>query len=292
MVPERAEGFELASSANFRDLCKTRLEQQEELYDTEIDPLYTDTLELDGGQTCLIPDPKLLWTNPECLGLKGLTANDRYQIVCRSLESKKIDASQILYKKVRKDTREDSGWLDNWKAGCVICADPEKPLSGLLACRCRFKAYCLECLRSLEESHEAGNDLREGRISCPTCRDLVYIISSSWVMLTQEEKAARLKKRSVEKIEKRRLNKLNKQLKKHVFGSDKPEDYDQGAASSSTPIGVHVMIGADRASHIKVMSLFLALDSTSPTEKIVNIYRAQYPSCDATDEEILARWST
>ncbi|KAG7095975.1 hypothetical protein E1B28_006658 [Marasmius oreades] len=264
MVPERVEGFELMSSANFRDLCKTRLEQQEELYDTEIDTLYTDTIELDGGQTCLIPDPKLLWTNPECLGLKGLTANDRYQIVRRSLESKKLDASQILYKKVRKDTREDSGWLDNWKAGCLICADPEKPLSSLLACQCCFKAYCLECLRSLEESHETGNDLREGCISCeysdpnfislsiakyertdvlegPTCRELVYVVSSSWVMPTQEEKAARLEKRSVEKMEKRRLNKLNKQLKKHALGSDKskksqPADYDQGAASSSTHI--------------------------------------------------------
>ncbi|KAG7085283.1 hypothetical protein E1B28_013880 [Marasmius oreades] len=222
---ELLEGIEVFSSDSFREECKARLDQGEELPAiSEPDCLYTRAIALDGlSRTCLIPDPGLLWTDPECLGLKGLTANDKYQIVRHSLESKKIDASQVLYRKVRQDTREDSGWLDNWKAGCVICAETEKPLRGLLACSCRFKVYCLECLRSVQESQDISDGMKEGRVSCPTCRTSTYIVSSTWVMLTQEEEAARMEKKAVERAEKRKLNKINKRLKKQKLGLGESE---------------------------------------------------------------------
>ncbi|KAL0061157.1 hypothetical protein AAF712_012027 [Marasmius tenuissimus] len=126
------DGFELFSTDQFRALCRARICEEKQTNadgttgnaeETMRDEAILDRIEtivLESGNTCRVPEPGALWIHPECLGLKNLNAHERYQIVLRSLQSEGIDASTSLYKRVRKDTKEDSAWLINWGNGCGV----------------------------------------------------------------------------------------------------------------------------------------------------------------------------
>ncbi|EEB96042.1 hypothetical protein MPER_04891, partial [Moniliophthora perniciosa FA553] len=121
-------------------------------------------------------------------------------VVKLALQSDGIDASETLYKKAKKDTKEDPGWLEGWDSGCVslpkkVCYEKKSSLA-MLSCNCRFQAYCIDCLRQINPDPEKPT--KKGQISCPTCRGGVYIVSRSWIMRTSQEEEHRKEKRKQE----------------------------------------------------------------------------------------------
>ncbi|KAK7029032.1 hypothetical protein VNI00_014742 [Paramarasmius palmivorus] len=158
------------------------------------------------GNLIAVPDASLLLNPPEALGLVDLCANDRYQIVLSALKAKKVDASEILYKKAKKDSKEDPSWR---RAACSICYDGEDldDSGRLLACQCRSHIYCKVCV---QEWIKKSRVRAEGLISCPQCRCIVYTISSAWIFLTPEEERHRNQYREDKKAKKRARNKQNK----------------------------------------------------------------------------------
>ncbi|KAK7030933.1 zinc ion binding [Paramarasmius palmivorus] len=189
------------------------------------------------GYVTQVPDASLLFNPPKALGLDDLSANDRYQIVLLSLQAKKVDASEILYKKAKKDSKEDPSWR---RAGCSICYDSEDldDSGRLLACQCRAHIYCKDCV---EEWIKKSRVRAEGLISCPQCRGIVYTVSSAWVFLTPDEEEHRIHYREDRKAKKRAKNKQNKreaELRKRVRLSEEAHQRKEALRASKVE-GVH-----------------------------------------------------
>ncbi|KAK7024296.1 hypothetical protein VNI00_016420 [Paramarasmius palmivorus] len=306
----REEGYTLASSQEFKKMCLERVVQgvnelNESPEHPESLPHAVDTITSDSGRALPVPNPSMLWTDPECLGLQDLTANERYQIVSRSLGSRGVDASQAIYKKVKHDLREDTSWFTGPESFCMartvvcpgkaqshtfqICQNEDAVISGILSCLCRFKKYCLECLRNIPQETQ-----EEGCLPCPTCRRSVYVVSYSWVMLTPQEEEHRQNSKISQKAEKRLQNKANKLLKRLQSRDDAHGSASSPANSLNLPSSPHsnsytttsvrLHISGDRMSQIKRNIARLVRESENMT---LATYRACFPSSDATDEEIL-----
>ncbi|KAK7029478.1 hypothetical protein VNI00_014511 [Paramarasmius palmivorus] len=267
------DGFTLYSSTSYQERCLTRcqgnLYEPEEADDTgfvgddldeisagadiattdiivpdEIEDLESSgtdcsvaglTYTVPGRLQVAVPHPSLLWAVPEALGLMDLTSDDRYQIVQLSLQTQKVNALQLLYRKAKNDTKEvslsnvsmdnisfdtkDSNWINGWGNGCMICYNG-KPAQGMLACSCRFKAYCMQCLQKLMNDHGNG---KEGLVSCPTCREHVYAVSKTWIDRSPGDNRAHQAK----KAEKRKRNKDNRMLAKFLRRDDGSRDMTQ-----------------------------------------------------------------
>ncbi|KAK7031251.1 hypothetical protein VNI00_013502 [Paramarasmius palmivorus] len=243
---KRAVGYMLTSSESYRRACTEKCQwgdygaedtsNHEPLappgvYNAEKDVSLLDvTHETDSGNVVQVPDPSLLSRTPEDLGFFELTANDRYKMTILSLKSKKIDASEVIYKRAKKDTKEDASWRER---GCTLCyrTDDMDKSGCLLACQCRAMLYCKDCL---DQWKKQGRPRSDGVVSCPQCRSLVYIIGAPWVFRTPSEDEERDLKRKAWKAGRKERNKQNKKearmRKRMKFSEDEKSNVEAEAA--------------------------------------------------------------
>ncbi|KAK7060980.1 hypothetical protein VNI00_000715 [Paramarasmius palmivorus] len=222
------------------------------------DEASAETHTLDNRATVSVPEACLLWLDPECLGLPNLSANDRYQIVCLSLKAKGLDASQLLYKKAKKDTKEAQQAMKS--AGAE---------------------------REVEKLEGSGED---GLMRCPTCRRYVYAISRTWVLLTPAEEAARASN-ITEKRAKNKDNRILARLERKENDLDPPQSPQPVSSETLKTTRLRLVLDNDRISQIKRnidgMPLAVRFPSRAHHTEYIQSYRRAYPSSDARDEEIL-----
>ncbi|KAE9387019.1 hypothetical protein BT96DRAFT_1005522 [Gymnopus androsaceus JB14] len=140
---------------------------------TSLEPPYPDAM---------VVDPQVLWLPPDRIGQPVDDPELLFKIVVNALASEGIKGYEF-YQHLKRD-RKDFGqkWFEQQE--CTICTF--ETIQTVLTCPTRAVGYCGPCtVRLLLASRE---EFPAGKLQCPCCRQIGYLISKEWVF-AQNEKA-------------------------------------------------------------------------------------------------------
>ncbi|KAE9388999.1 hypothetical protein BT96DRAFT_1003676 [Gymnopus androsaceus JB14] len=147
----------------------------------------TTALELPYPDTMVV-DPQVLWLPPDRIGQDVKDPEQLFKIISNALALEGINGHEF-YKHLKRD-RKDFGqkWFEQQE--CAICTF--ETIQTVLTCPTRAVGYCGPCtVRLLLASRE---EFPAGKLQCPCCRKIGYLISIEWVFAQNEEARDEYKK--------------------------------------------------------------------------------------------------